>query len=39
VKYGEEIEVLLRGRREIVARALKGAERQDLLPLQPLVEG
>ncbi len=27
VKYGEEIEVLLRGRREIVARALKGAER------------
>lgn len=38
VKYGEEIEVLLRGRREIVARALKGAERPELLPLQPLVE-
>ncbi|MGC9515154.1 GTPase HflX [Methanocrinis sp.] len=33
VKYGEEIEVLLRGRREIVARALKGSERQKLSPL------
>ncbi len=28
VRYGEEVEVLLRGRREIVAKALKGAERQ-----------
>lgn len=33
VKYGEEIEVILRGRREIVARALKGAERPELSPL------
>jgi len=33
VTYGEEIEVLLKGRREIVARALKGAERPDQLPL------
>ncbi len=33
VKYGKEIEVLLRGRREIVARALKGAERPERSPL------
>jgi GTP-binding protein HflX len=39
VKYGEEIEVTLRGRREIVARALKGAERSELSPPQSLVEG
>ena len=39
VKYGEEIEVRLRGRREIVARALKGVERPDLPPPHPLAEG
>jgi len=39
VKYGEEIEVLLRGRREIVARALKGREYPDLSPSQPPAGG
>ena len=29
VRYGEEVEVLLRGRREIVAKALRGAERPE----------
>ena len=33
VKYGKEIEVLLRGRREIVARALKGAGKPNMSPL------
>jgi len=32
-EIGKEIEVLLRGRREIVARALKGAERPERSPL------
>lgn len=32
VEYGEEIEVLLRGRREIVAKALRGAERPGAYP-------
>lgn len=32
VRYGEEIEVLLRGRREIVAKALKGAGRAPTYP-------
>ena len=38
VKYGEEIEVLLRGRREIVAKALKGAGRT-LMDPEPPAEG